>query len=132
MVTIRSSLFACPSLLTFGSVTNTIFECMEAMSACRLLATASCSAFGTPTMRSSPVASLSLTLTRTMPPSVLFSAAIASATLLLWSFSFYLERQRLREQVRVLRAEHEGPDELVVDLAGRRGVELPEDGMPGR
>jgi hypothetical protein len=105
---------------------------MEAMSACRLLATASCSAFGTPTMRSSPVASLSLTLTRTMPPSVLFSAAIASATLLLWSFSFYLERQRLREQVRVLRAEHEGPDELVVDLAGRRGVELPEDGMPGR
>ena len=71
-----------------GMATGMISGIASGMSACRLLATASCPAFGTPTMRASPVASLSLTPTRTSPPSVLPSAATASATLPLLSFSF--------------------------------------------
>ena len=70
-----------------GMATAMISGIASGMSACRLLATASCSAFGTPTIRSSPVASLSFTPTRTTPPSVLPSAATASATLPLLSFS---------------------------------------------
>jgi hypothetical protein len=97
--------------------TRMISGIASGMSACRLLDTESCSGF--------PGGVLVLDADENDAAIGIAQCGHRLGDVALVELLLDLQRPRLREEVRCLGVQHEVPDELVVDLAGGRGVKIP-------